>query len=35
MGKSTPELIVEKLYRSTSGDVQKVYGEMLEQLKKR
>ncbi|HHN81985.1 MAG TPA: hypothetical protein ENN11_05150 [Methanomicrobia archaeon] len=35
MGKSTPELIVEKLYRSSTGDVQKVYGEMLEQLKKR
>lgn len=35
MGKSTPELIVEKLYRSSTGEVQKVYGEMLEHLRKR
>jgi len=33
IGKSTPELIVEKLYRKSKGEKKKVYERMLEKLK--
>jgi len=33
IGKSTPELIVEKLYRKSEGETKRVYGEMLKKLK--
>jgi len=33
IGKSTPELIVEKLFRKSKGDKKKVYERMLEKLK--
>ena len=33
IGRSTPELIVEKLYRKASGDEKKVYAAMLKRIK--